>query len=105
MPVACCPPTFCEESASTSRRSMERRERRGLRSVVALFVFVMLGSGMARAVAPVGDALEATKSDIRLKKFSAAAGELQRLAGAGNPGAQDSLAVFFLKGLSGARGA
>ena len=84
---------------------MERRERHAWRAVAvaALLIFASIEPGTARAVSPVSDDLEATKSDIRLKKFSAAAGELQRLAVTGNLEAQYLLAAFYLNGLSGPR--
>src|SRR5712675_31083 len=104
MPAGCCRRTSCGALAFTSRRSMERRERRPLLGVVtALSTLVPLVSGVTHAAAPAVDALETAKSDIRLKKFSAAASELQRLATSGNPAAQYLLAVFYLNGLNGVR--
>ena len=82
---------------------MERPERRTLRGVAALSALLPLVSGVTYAAAPAADALETAKSDIRLKKFSAAASELQRLATSGNPDAQYLLAVFYLNGLNGVR--
>ena len=82
---------------------MERRERRTLRGVAALSALIPFVSGVTHAATPAVDALETAKSDIRLKKFSAAASELQRLAASGNPDAQYLLAVFYLNGLNGVR--
>src|ERR1700742_3445124 len=103
MPVASCRPTSCDESASTSKRNMERRERSRVPAVVALSALVLLVSDVAQGAAAVVDPLETAKADIRLKKFSAAAAELQRLATSGNSNAQYLLAVFYLNGLNGAR--
>ncbi|MBV8854637.1 MAG: ankyrin repeat domain-containing protein, partial [Sinobacteraceae bacterium] len=49
------------------------------------------------------DALESAKAHIRLKEFSAAQAELQRLSESGNPQAEYLLAVFYLNGIAGRR--
>ena len=49
------------------------------------------------------DALEGVKTAIRMKNFSTAQSDLQRLAEAGNGEAQYLLAAFYLNGLAGPR--
>ena len=60
-------------------------------------------AGPAKGFGRTADPLEGAKSAIRLKNFTAAQSDLQRLADAGNAEAQYMLAVFFLNGLGGPR--
>src|SRR2546429_441342 len=111
MPGACCRPTSCAGWAFTSRRNMGRRERVPASRVLALTVLAWLAtSGVPAAdksgpVTQKADPLDAAKSAIRLKNFSSASTELQRLAASGNAEAQYLLAVLYLNGLNGARDA
>jgi len=57
----------------------------------------------ALAAGPAPNSLDGIKEAIRLKQFSRAATDLQRLADAGNPEAQYLLGVFYLNGLNGPR--
>jgi uncharacterized protein len=59
--------------------------------------------GPAKGFGRTVDPLEGAKNAIRLKNFTAAQSDLQRLADAGNADAQYMLAVFFLNGLGGPR--
>src|SRR5207302_9464205 len=99
MPGACCRPTFCAAWAFTSRRNMERRERVPAGRVVALTVLAWLATSGASAAEKTGpvvqkaDPLDAAKSAIRLKNFSSAATELQRLAASATAAAQSLLAI------------
>jgi TPR repeat protein len=61
----------------------------------------LLAAATAFGVSRPADPLEGVKASIRVKNFTAAATELQRLAEGGNPEAQYMLAVFYLNGLRG----
>ena len=60
-------------------------------------------AGPAKGFGRTADPLEGAKNAIRLKNFTGAQSDLQRLADAGNAEAQYLLAVFFLNGLGGPR--
>ena len=60
-------------------------------------------SGPSKGFGRTADPLEGVKNAIRLKNFTGAQSDLQRLADAGNAEAQYLLAVFFLNGLGGPR--
>src|SRR5581483_2815292 len=104
MPGGCCPRIFSDVSVSMSRPNMARRDALAMRAAVVLTLLAALSVPLVVAAAPrTADPLETAKSDIRLKKFAAAATELQRLAVAGNSEAQYVLGTFYLNGLSGPR--
>jgi len=63
---------------------------------VALAALGTLVLHIALAAPGSADPLDSVKESIRLKRFSGAASELQRLAAAGNSDAQYLLAVFYL---------
>jgi len=90
---------------------MERRERVPAGRVLALTMLAWLATSVVSAAEKTGpvvqktDPLDAAKSAIRLKNFSSAATELQRLAASGNAEAQYLLAVLYLNGLIAARDA
>ena len=71
------------------------------RNECALALLGLLAAGTALAVSRPADPLDGVKTSIRLKDFTAAASELQRLAEGGNAEAQYMLAVFYLNGLRG----
>ena len=63
----------------------------------------VLAAAAALAVSRPAEPLDGVKSAIRLKNFTAAATELEKLANAGNPQAQYLLASFYLNGVTGPR--
>src|ERR1700680_1986541 len=69
-----------------------------------LFVaLALLATAGALAVSRPAGPLDGVKSSIRLKNFTAAAAELEKLASAGNREAQYLLGAFYLNGVSGPR--
>lgn len=75
-------------------------QRTGQVLIAALWLMCV---GVCEATSAPPDPLAKAKEAIRVKQFAAAAGELQRLAQAGNPDAQYLLAVFYMNGLNGPR--
>src|SRR5262249_53610730 len=76
-------------------------------STTALSLLLLFSAAVAAAAAAPAkpDRLDAVKTDIRLKNFTAAAASLQTMAAAGDADAQYLLATFYLNGLVGPRDA
>src|SRR5215469_4025216 len=98
-PAASCRRSSCGMLASRWRPSMAPPEA-ALRAVALCAVLLAVATPPHAASAPQTDPLEAVKTAIRLKNFSAADTELQQLAAGGNAEAQYLLGAFYLNGLA-----